>query len=194
MKLIFYFIIEIILKNKNEFYLISYSLTMTKNTIGGKKFKKGKKQSTIIVRNFPKISDYDNNIDNFFYSKVINVLGGKNVLVLDLKNNKEVIGAICGSMYKKEWLKKDDVLLCSKRPELGGDKCDIIFKYTNDEVKILKRNSEIEYHENIKNDLINNIFSKDDTSEETEEISNVPVQQPYLDPDEDFGDSDIDDI
>lgn len=168
---------------------------MTKNTIGGKRFKKGKKQSTVITRNFPKRSDYINEIDNFFYSKVINVLGGKNVLVLDLKNNREIVGVICGNMYKKEWLKKDDVLLCSKRADLGDNKCDIIFKYTNDEVKLLKRYSEIEYHENIKNDLINNIFSKDDTSEETtEETPDVPLQQQYLNIEEEFGDSDIDDI
>lgn len=168
---------------------------MTKNTIGGKRFKKGKKQSTVVARNFPKRSDYKNEMDNFFYAKVVSVLGGKNVLVLDLKNNREIVGIICGNMYKKEWLKKDDVLLCSKRADLGDTKCDIIFKYTNDEVKLLKRYSEIEYHENIKNDLINNIFSKDDTSEETTEETTVVIpQQQYLNIEEEFGDSDIDDI
>lgn len=170
---------------------------MTKNTIGGKKFKKGKKQSSFVTRNFPKRSDYKNEINNFFYSKVISVLGGKNVLILDLKNNKEIIGIICGNMYKKEWLKKDDILLCSKRPELGDTKCDIIFKYNSDEIKLLKRYSEIEYHETIKNDLVNNIFSKEDTSEDnetSEEIPNIPPQQTYLNIEQDFRDSDIDDI
>lgn len=170
---------------------------MTKNTIGGKKFKKGKKQSTVITRNFPKRSDYRTEIDNFFYSKVITVLGGKNVLVLDLKNNRELVGIICGNMYKKEWLKKDDFLLCSKRSDFGDNKCDIIFKYTHDEVKLLKRYSEIEYHETIKNDLVNNIFYKADTSEEnetSEEITDLPPQKEYLNIEEEFGDSDIDDI
>jgi len=170
---------------------------MVKNTIGGKKFKKGKKIGSHVARHFPKKSEYSD-INNFFYGQVKAILGGKNVMVLDLETNKEIIGIICGSMYKKQWLKKDDVLLCSKRIDLDNNKCDIIFKYTNDEVKILKRLSEIHYHDNIKNSLLNNIFSKSEDSSDEEENSDSKVieivpQKEYLDIEE-LGDSDIDDI
>ncbi len=172
---------------------------MTKNTIGGKRFKKGKKTGSIVKRQFPKKSDFNNSQEQFFYGKVVNVLGGKNVLVLDLENNMEIIGIICGNMYKKEWLKKDDVLLCSKRTELSNNKCDIIFKYNNDEVKILKRLSEIQYHEKIKNNILDNIFNvSDDSSDEDNTNTNALVEkQPEYDlpsDNSDFGESDIDEI
>lgn len=166
---------------------------MTKNTIGGKKFKKGKKIGNQVARNFPRKSEYSDE-NNFFYGQVVNVLGGKNVMVLDLETNKQIIGVICGNMYKKEWLKKDDVLLCSKRTELENNKCDIIFKYTNDEVKILKRLSEIHYHDNIKNNFINNIFSKSEESSDEDNEVTIEPQKEYLNIEEEFTDSDIDDI
>lgn len=170
---------------------------MTKNTIGGKRFKKGKKQTTLITRNFPKKSEYNSNSssgEQFFYGQVVNVLGGKNVLVLDLENNKEIVGVICGNMYKKEWLKRDDVVLCSKRVDLSNSKCDIIFKYNNDEVKILKRTSELQYHDKIKNNLIDDIFHGNSDEEDESEQQVEVEQQPDYGNLEDFGDSDIDDI
>lgn len=151
---------------------------MTKNTIGGKKFKKGKKTNTQVTRNFPQKSDFPDS-ENFFYAKVISILGGKNVTVLNLELNKEMLGIISGKMYKKEWLKKDDVLLCSNRIGIAIEdkKCDIIFRYSNDELKILKRLSEIKYHESFKNDFVNSIFYNQEN--ESEEITNVEPQKEY---------------
>jgi initiation factor 1A len=163
-----------------------------KNTIGGKRFKKGKKNTVTTTRKFPKKSDVDFG-ETFFYGQVINVLGGKNVLLLDLERNIELIGIICGSMYKKEWLKKDDILLCSQRVELSNEKkCDIVFKYTNDEVKILKKMNEIQYHDKIKNSLVDNIFNNNFSEEEDSEVKEVEVAPQELV--EELRDSDIDDI
>jgi initiation factor 1A len=159
-----------------------------KNTIGGKRFKKGKKNTTTTTRKIPKKTDVEFG-ESFFYGQVISVLGGKNVQVLDLERNIELVGIICGNMYKKEWLKKDDILLCSKRIDICNTKCDIVFKYTNDEVKILKKMNEIQYHDKIKNSLVDDIFNKDESDEEIERIVVAPQETI-----EELRDSDIDDI
>lgn len=49
---------------------------------------------------------------------------------------------IKGSLYKRAWVSKGSVCLATPRPELG-DTLDIVWVYTLDEVKLLKRYGEI---------------------------------------------------
>jgi len=87
------------------------------NKKGGKKFKKGKKQSS-----YDKALLYKDPKEDQEYAKVIRV---------------------AGNMRKKIWVNKDDIVLISKWEFLTDDtKCSIIHKYDNDEVKKLKRDGE----------------------------------------------------
>lgn len=114
---------------------------MPRNIRGGSGFKKGKKNNDTIVRKFPTKSEFEKKGESTCYAQVISILGGKNVL-LNVEG-KEILGIICGSMYKKVYMVKNDYVLCSIRTNLKNDKCDIIFKYNNDEVKYLKKTGEI---------------------------------------------------
>lgn len=75
------------------------------------------------------------------------------------------MGIIRGSMYKKCWLNKNDLVLCSIRTEITSKKkCDIIFKYTSEEIRILKRSGELPEKET----LIDNVFSDEQTQNQTQ--------------------------
>ena len=56
--------------------------------------------------------------------------------------HKEVICHIRGSMRKRTWINKDDVILVSER-DYEPDKFDVLHKYNNDEVKTLEKQCEI---------------------------------------------------
>ena len=121
---------------------------MPKNLKGGKKFKQIKKNSNIKKRHIPIIQNFDENEKaHFFYGKVLNLLGNSwiNVEIKKDEQKIECLGKICGSMYKKEWIKKDDIVLCSIRQytetqTLKKIKVDITFKYNPDEIQHLKQN------------------------------------------------------
>jgi translation initiation factor 1A len=76
------------------------------------------------------------------YARVETLLGSGHVKVICLTDNIQRHATICGRMYKKVWINKDDIVLVSIR-EYQDDKCDIIFKYTPDEFKLLKKYGEI---------------------------------------------------
>lgn len=111
---------------------------MPKNLKGGKKFKQLKKKTSLPKRQFPIIENMDNSND-LYYAQICNMLGnGRFIVKLIHENNlHEYIAKVRGSMYKKEWLKKNDFVLCSMRPTNEKTKMDIIFKYSHDEVLYL---------------------------------------------------------
>jgi initiation factor 1A len=111
---------------------------MPKNLKGGKKFKQLKKKTSLPKRQFPIIENMDNS-DELYYAQICNMLGnGRFIVKLIHENNlQEYIAKVRGSMYKKEWLKKNDFVLCSMRPTNEKTKMDIIFKYSQDEVLYL---------------------------------------------------------
>lgn len=110
---------------------------MPKNKIGGSGAKKAaSKNSLQSARQIPFREDLQD------YGIIQNLLGNGRVRVLCLTDKTERLGTIRGSMYKKVWINKDDLVLVSLR-EYQDDKCDIIFKYTPDEAKVLKKHNEI---------------------------------------------------
>lgn len=108
---------------------------MTKNTIGGKGHKKSKNVN--ITKNVPfKVEGCD-------YGRVKDLLGNGRLRVVTFSDNIERIGHIRGSMYKKVWIAKDDIVLVSLR-EFQDSKCDIIHKYDTEDVKYLIKRGEFE--------------------------------------------------
>ncbi|NBO99295.1 MAG: hypothetical protein EBU90_04100 [Proteobacteria bacterium] len=104
---------------------------MTKNTIGGK----GHKRSKAINVSARPLQMRDSETD---YAYVLDVLGGGRMRVFCYSDSKERIGHIRGSLYKKVWIARDDLVLVSFRDFEQG-KCDILLKYTPDEARLLIR-------------------------------------------------------
>jgi translation initiation factor 1A len=143
---------------------------MPKNKIGGSSAKKAaSKNSTQGIRQIPFKEDLQD------YGLVQNLLGTGRVKVLCLTDNIERLGTIRGKMYKKVWINKDDLILVSLR-EYQDDKCDVIFKYTPDECKFLKKHGEI--HKDLttirevnEDDLIE--FVNDESEDKEIDIDNI---------------------
>lgn len=110
---------------------------MPKNKIGGSGAKKAAaKNSQQAARQIPFKEELQD------YGIVQNLLGNGRLKVLCLTDKVERLGTIRGNMYKKVWINKDDIILVSLR-EYQDDKCDVIFKYNPDEVKVLKKQGQI---------------------------------------------------
>lgn len=110
---------------------------MPKNKIGGSGAKKAAAKNNLqSARQIPFKEDLQD------YGIVQNLLGNGRLKVLCLTDKIERLGTIRGNMYKKVWINKDDIILVSLR-EYQDDKCDVIFKFTHDEVKFLKKHGEI---------------------------------------------------
>lgn len=110
---------------------------MTKNTTGGKGHKRGKKTSTT-TRQIP-FRDTNGETD---YAYVLDMLGNGRIKVACYGDGKERIGTIRGNMYKRVWICRDDIVLIGLR-DFQNDKCDVMFKYTPEEVRVLCRKKEL---------------------------------------------------
>ena len=107
------------------------------NKKGGKKFKKGKKQSFHV-----KAMIYKDPKEDQEYGKVIRAMGNGrfDIQCFDGKNR---MGILAGNMRKKVWVNKDDIILLSKWEfTTEDDKCSIIHKYDRDESRKLQRDGE----------------------------------------------------
>jgi initiation factor 1A len=82
--------------------------------------------------------------DDQRYGIVTKLLGNNRVMVNLVEDGtlRECRCTIRGSMRRREWISTDSVVLVALR-ELAGDTHDIIGKYTDDEVKTLKRLGEL---------------------------------------------------
>tara|TARA_B100000427_G_C14959020_1_gene355887 strand:- start:47 stop:505 length:459 start_codon:yes stop_codon:yes gene_type:complete len=108
---------------------------------GGKKFKKGKKQSF----NNNKLIYKDVKEDQE-YGKVITCEGNRrfNIQCFD---GVDRLGILAGNMKKRLWINKDDIVLISRWDFTTKDnKCSIIHKYEYDEVTKLKQEGEFPNH------------------------------------------------
>ena len=124
---------------------------MGKNTLGGKKHKKLKKNTNNIIKR------YELNKDEF-YAKVIKILGGK-LVELELVNSKvsKCIGVLDNTMYKKVWLERNDYVIVKKTEDKKY--YNILYKfYETIDFKIDNENDEIEF-----------IYTKNDNEENNEE-------------------------
>jgi translation initiation factor 1A len=109
---------------------------MPKNTgIGGKKRKMGKKNQNNSERELVLKEEMQD------YAQVLRLLGDSRLEVQCMDTVKRM-AHIRGTMRKKIWIAMGDIVLVALR-EYENDKCDIILKYTEDEVRKLKSMNEI---------------------------------------------------
>lgn len=167
---------------------------MPKNTgMGGNKRKKGKKQ-TMEAREL----QYKGEMEE--YGQVIRMLGDARLEIQCIDGVKR-IGHIRGTMRKRKWIANGDVVLVSLR-EYENEKCDVIDKYNEDEVRKLKKAGEIPESINLpeQEDKHKNEDNGDNIVFEEEEAGNdndwKKKQQniPSDDEDEDQKDIDVDKI
>jgi len=110
---------------------------MPPNKKGGKKFKKGKKNTS-----FTKALIYRDPKEDQEYAKVLRAQGGGR-FELQCFDGKDRLGIIAGTMRKKIWINKDDiVLICKWEFTTESNKCSIIHRYGPDEVKKLQKEGE----------------------------------------------------
>jgi translation initiation factor 1A len=109
---------------------------MAKNTVGGKGHKRAKNQYET-TKNIPFKSDDTD------YAMVANILGGGRLTVHCFADGKQRLGHIRGSMYKRVWIAMHDIVLISKR-DFQDNKCDIIHKYSPDDVRYLVKRSALD--------------------------------------------------
>ena len=117
------------------------------NKKGGKKFKKGKKQSF-----HDKKLIYKDPKEDQEYGKVVRPMGNGR-FEIQCFDGKDRMGILAGNMRKKIWVNKDDIILFSKWEFTTDDnKCSIIHKYDHDEVKKLQREGEFPIHINLESE------------------------------------------
>jgi len=145
------------------------------NKKGGKKFKKGKKQTF-----HQKALIYKDPKEDQEYGKVIRAMGNGRFEV-QCFDGKVRMGIIAGNMRKRVWVNKDDIILFSKWEfTTEDDKCSIIHKYDIDEARRLQKEGEFPDTINLDEE---NDFNTDDnfefnydsgsseSDEETEDVS-----------------------
>jgi len=149
------------------------------NKKGGKKFKKGKKQSFAEKQLIYKDSKEDQE-----YGRIINACGNGRFQVYCF-DGKERMGVVAGNMRKRVWVNKDDIVLISRWEfTTDGEKCSIVHKYDEDEAKKLqqqghfpesiKLESETDFAEYTEDNMLtfeygNPSDSEDDDGEESSE-------------------------
>ena len=106
---------------------------MPKNKFGGNKAKKGK--------NYMPEKDFIVKESDQEYAKVIKVLGSCN-FELQCQDGITRMGHIRGKMRKRVWVNENDTVLVGLR-DFQDNKCDIIHKYSLDEVKRLNNLNEV---------------------------------------------------
>lgn len=127
------------------------------NAKGGKKFKKGKKQTF-----HQKALIYKDPKEDQEYGKVIRAMGNGRFEV-QCFDGKVRMGIIAGNMRKRVWVNKDDIILFSKWEfTTEDDKCSIIHKYDIDEARRLQKEGEFPDTINLDEE---NDFNTDDNFE-----------------------------
>ena len=171
---------------------------MPKNAgMGGKKRKGGKKNNAFDERELQFAEEMQN------YGQVLRLLGDSR-LEIQCTDGMKRIGHIRGTMRKKIWIAMGDVVLVSRR-EYEDDKCDIILKYTEEEVRKLKSLNEIPEsiklpeNENKPNEDADIVFGSDDDDKpnDTDKKKKWKKEKEVSDSDdisEEEKDLDIDDI
>lgn len=107
------------------------------NAKGGKKFKKGKKQTF-----HQKALIYKDPKEDQEYGKIIRAVGNGR-FEIQCFDGKTRMGIIAGNMRKRVWINKDDIILFSKWEfTTDDDKCSIIHKYDTDEARRLQKEGE----------------------------------------------------
>ena len=107
------------------------------NAKGGKKFKRGKKNTS-----FEKKLIYKDPKEDQEYGKVVREMGNGR-FEIQCFDGKTRMGIIAGNMRKRVWVNKDDIILFSKWEfTTDDDKCSIVHKYDIDESRKLQKEGE----------------------------------------------------
>lgn len=107
------------------------------NAKGGKKFKRGKKNTS-----FEKKLIYKDPKEDQEYGKVVRAMGNGR-FEIQCFDGKTRMGIIAGNMRKRVWVNKDDIILFSKWEfTTDDDKCSIVHKYDIDESRKLQKGGE----------------------------------------------------
>lgn len=124
------------------------------NAKGGKKFKRGKKNTS-----FEKKMIYKDPKEDQEYGKVIKAMGNGR-FEIQCFDGKTRMGIVAGNMRKRVWINKDDIILFSKWEFTTDDnKCSIVHKYDIDESRKLKKEGEFPENINLEEE---NDFDNDD--------------------------------
>ena len=164
---------------------------MPKNTgMGGNKRKKGKKAPQESSREL----EFKGEMEE--YGQVTRLLGDARMEIQCFDGIKR-IGHIRGKMRKRNWIANGDIVLVSLR-EYEQEKCDVINKYTEDEVRKLKKAGEIpesakwpnenDDEDKVKKDDYNDIVFEEDEPKEEKKTKKIDEEE------EDEKEVDIDDI
>jgi len=129
------------------------------NKKGGKNFKKGKKnrfaddKKQLIKKDIDELQEY---------AQVVNAKGNGRFELNCCDGGKTRMGMICGTMRKRVWVNRSDLVLISLWEGMTDDtKCSIIHKYTEDEAKQLKKEGELPGNFNLNLDELDNNSDED---------------------------------
>ncbi len=114
-----------------------------KNKFGGKKGRKTANKKTGQTTRGLRYKDADDQD----YALVGKAYGTGRFAITIYSNAEEKIGVVCGSLYKRVWIREGDTVLISIRTcnsaTDNGKLVDIIHKYKPDEAKSLERSGEL---------------------------------------------------
>lgn len=101
------------------------------STIGGKNYKKFKKESKISEEKKSYISKDD--FQDSIYAQVVKMLGSGR-LIANGENKKEYNCVIRGRLYKKEWIKSGDFIIILPRNYEKQNNADVLHKMCENEI------------------------------------------------------------
>ena len=127
------------------------------NKTGGSKFKKQKKNNDTERKIVYKSDKFE---DQQEYARVDKLLGHCRIMV-SLPNKDKKMGIICGRMKGRSYISIGDIIIVSLRG-YQDDKVDVIHKYSNDDVKVLKKDTP-----DVKT-LVNDIFGGENAHQDDE--------------------------
>ena len=158
---------------------------MPKNVTGGNKAKKGKNNPTVSVQ---KEVIYADKSGYQFYAVIENFMGHSAKLIMQNEyvddkgvrktELKPIDGVVRGKIMKKCKPKKGDVMLVCTR-DFSTKFVDIIHKYTEDNVKDLKKNYLFidEFSKQI--DALGSVNNKSNTKQQQEDDSNIYFDEEF---------------
>ena len=141
---------------------------------GGKSYRSGKKFSEHSKRELLTKSE------GLDYGLIISVLGGAKAQVKVFGDDELKLGYIRGPIYKREWLMKDDIVLISLR-DFEQSKCDIVWKYKDDEIKQLQKMGEIPLDLVKKDDTTFDFIEFDNSTENENVINDEMIDDDFID-------------
>ena len=129
------------------------------NSKGGKKFKSRKKNEFSEQKQLIK----KNNDEGQEYAQVINAKGNGRFELMCCDGGKERMGLIRGTMRKRVWIVRGDLVMICKWEGMTDDtKCSIVHKYSESDAKRLQKEGELPQNFKLNLDEIDECSDGDD--------------------------------